>query len=159
MYKSVKFSLKRFLFFMILSLGTGALSALLTMNSTREVFNSIKQPPLTPPAAVFPVVWTILFFLMGISSFIVSGSRSEYKNKALIIFFVQLIINFTWSPLFFIAQMYFAAFICIVLLWIAIIAMIYYFYKVNPVAAFLQIPYLLWVTFAGYLNFMIYRLN
>lgn len=143
---------------LLIPLAVGGLSALLTMGSM-EIYGALKQPPLSPPGFLFPIVWSILFILMGISSYLVYISDSKNKTKALIIYAVQLVFNFFWTIIFFNMQSYLFAFIWLVILWILIIAMIVSFWKISKPAALLQIPYLLWVTFAGYLNLGVYLLN
>ena len=153
--------LKPYIISILVALGTGGLSAFLTKNST-EVYKNINQPPLAPPMILFPIVWLILFILMGISSAIIYTKRSTNPREALsglIIYGLQLIVNFFWSIIFFNMQAYLFAFIWLLLLWVLIIMMILQFRKISPLAAYLQIPYLLWVTFAGYLNIMIFLLN
>lgn len=153
--------IKPYIISIIIALAVGGLSAFLT-RSSMEVYTNIKQPPLAPPSVVFPIVWTILFILMGVSSAMVyvKGRESSVPvSEALKIYALQLILNFFWTIIFFNMQSYLFAFIWLVLLWIAIILMIVSFRKVSPAAAWLQVPYLLWVTFAGYLNLMIYILN
>lgn len=141
-----------------ITLGTGFLSGLISRNGM-ESFKTIKKPVLSPPAIAFPIVWTILFILMGISLYIIWNSEGENKKKALIIFALQLLVNFIWSPVFFNLKSYLGAFIILVVLLVLIVMMIGEFKKLNKTAAYLNIPYLLWVTFAGYLNFSIYLLN
>lgn len=141
-----------------ISLGTGILSALITKNSM-EVYQNLNLPKLAPPSILFPIVWTILFILMGISAYIVHESNSNKKQNALKIYAIQLLINFIWPILFFNLNLYFIAFVWIILLLIFILIMINLFKRISNIAAYLQIPYLLWVTFASYLNFMIYYLN
>ena len=141
-----------------ISLGVGALSGYLTMNSM-SLYNDLVKPPLTPPGWIFPIVWTILFVLMGISAYLIYISDSEEKAQALQMYAIQLMLNFIWSLVFFNMQAYLLAFLILILLWIAIITMIKVFYEINPIAGKLQVPYLLWVTFAGYLNLAIYILN
>lgn len=141
-----------------ISLGVGILSALFTMGSMK-VYKTINQPALSPPSWLFPVVWTILFILMGISAYNVYESDSIYKDISLKVYGVQLVVNFLWSIIFFNGRLYLFSFIWLLLLWSLIIVMIFLFYKVKPIAGYLQIPYLIWVTFAAYLNFMIYILN
>ena len=141
-----------------IALGVGIISALLTKGGM-EAYQNINKPPLNPPMIAFPVVWTILFILMGISSAIIYTKNKAASRNALIIYAVQLAINFFWSIIFFNMQAYLFAFIWLILLWGLIIAMIIEFKKIDLLAAYLQIPYLLWVTFAGYLNFMTYILN
>ena len=141
-----------------ISLGVGALSGYLTKDSM-SLYQELVKPPLTPPGWIFPVVWTILFVLMGISAYLIYVSDSKDKNQALQIYAIQLMLNFIWSLAFFNMQAYLLAFVILILLWISIIAMIKSFYEINPLAGKLQVPYLLWVTFAGYLNLAIYFLN
>ena len=127
-----------------------------------NIYERIMRPALAPPAIVFPIVWTILYTLMGISSARIRLKKEENPElvlDALFAYVIQLILNFFWSLIFFNMQNFLFSLIWLVLLWIAILVMIIRFYRVEPPAALLQIPYLLWVTFAGYLNFMIYQLN
>ena len=142
----------------LLSLGVGGLSALFTRNSM-DVYKDLVKPELAPPSWIFPVVWTILFILMGISAYLVYISDSQYRNSSLKIYAAQLVVNFFWTIIFFNLEMYLLAFVWLLLLWILILLMIASFYKVNKTGAYLMIPYLLWVTFAGYLNLSIYLLN
>ncbi len=137
----------------------GGLSALLTRTGTK-MFETVTKPPLTPPAIVFPIVWSILFALMGISAALVYMSNpSINKNHSLIIYVCQLIVNFFWSIIFFNLKAYGFAFVWILLLLALIVIMIYKFYKVNKLSAVLQIPYLIWVVFATYLTLNIWLLN
>lgn len=145
----------------VIALAVGGISALLTMNNM-DLYSKIEQPALAPPPWLFPVVWTILYVLMGIGAALVYNRKDfkpEETRNALIIYAVNLALNFFWSIIFFNLEAYLFAFIWLVALWIVIIAMIISFRKVSPVAAYMQIPYLLWVTFAGYLNLAIYILN
>ncbi len=153
--------IKPYLISIIIALAVGGLSAFLTRNNM-NIYDRINQPDLAPSPIVFPIVWTILYTLMGISSakiWLQKNEKPELVTDALFAYVVQLILNFVWSLIFFNLQNYLFAFIWLVLLWIVIVIMIMRFYKVSPLAAYLQIPYLIWVTFAGYLNFMIYLLN
>ena len=143
---------------LLIPLGIGGLAAFLTRDSM-QTFESLNQPPLSPPGWLFPVVWTILYILMGIACYIIYNSNSELKKLALGIYGIQLFFNFFWSIIFFNLEMYFLAFIWLVLLWIAVFATIFFFWQTNKKAGYLLIPYLLWVTFAGYLNYMIFLLN
>lgn len=147
-----------YIFFIAVSLLTGALSALIT-RSNMNIFGKIIQPALTPPSVVFPVVWTILFTLMGISAARIFIAN-EYKwNVSLTIWAAQLAVNFLWSIIFFNFQAFLFAFLWLLLLWALIITMIILFYQEDKFASILQVPYLLWVTFAGYLTLSIYLLN
>jgi len=154
----VKVKWKELIVSIAISLGVGALSGYLTKNSM-SLYQELVKPPLTPPGWIFPIVWTILFALMGISAYLIYVSDSKEKNQALQIYAIQLMLNFIWSLAFFNMQAYLLAFVILILLWISIIAMIKVFYEINPLAGKMQVPYLLWVTFAGYLNLVIYLLN
>lgn len=151
-------NLKSLIISILISVGVGAVSALFTMNSM-ATYNNLVKPPLAPPSWVFPVVWTILFILMGISAYLIYISDSPYKNNALKIYAAQLIVNALWSFIFFNLEMYLFAFIWLLFLLVLIVLMIISFSRINKTAAYLQIPYLLWVIFAGYLNLSIYLLN
>ncbi len=152
--------LKPLLINLFIPLTVGGLSALLTMGSMKT-FESINKPPLSPPGWLFPVVWTILFALMGISAYLVyvTSYSKKQKNNAFTVYAVQLIFNFFWSIIFFNMQAYLFAFIWLVILWALILLNIILFYRISKPAGLLLIPYLLWVTFAGYLNFAIYLMN
>lgn len=152
--------LKPLLFNIFIPLAVGGLSALLTMDSM-ETFEKINQPPLSPPGWLFPVVWTILYTLMGIAAYLVytSDKPEKQKKSALIVYGAQLFFNFFWSLIFFGREDYLFAFIWLVILWALILANTILFYRISKPAGILLIPYLLWVTFAGYLNFAIYLLN
>lgn len=143
---------------LLISLGVGGLSALLTMGNM-DIYKYLDKPPLAPPSIVFPIVWTILFILMGISAYLIYNSNSEYKQKALLIYGIQLLVNFIWPIFFFVLNYRLIALFIIIILLILIIIMIIKFYKINKLAAYLQIPYLLWVSFATYLNLGFYILN
>ncbi len=153
--------IKPYVISVAIALAVGGLSALLTRNNM-DVYERINRPFLAPPMIVFPIVWSVLFILMGISSAIVYLNRYrdfDTATSALKIYAFQLVVNFFWSIIFFNLQAYLFAFIWLIVLWILILLMIIQFYKISPLASYLQIPYLLWVTFAGYLTFMIYLLN
>lgn len=152
---------KRLLFICIaIPVIVGMVSALLTRNSM-ELFQSIDKPPLAPPGWLFPVVWTILYVLMGISSYLIlqSGEEREEIRKALTIYGYQLVVNFLWPTFFFNFGWYFFSFLWLVLLWVLVLIMILRFKDINKLAAYMNIPYLVWLTFAGYLNLEIWILN
>lgn len=153
--------IKPFVISIAIALAVGGLSALLTMENM-DIYSRINRPPLSPPSWLFPVVWTILYVLMGIGAALVYN-RKEFKpeavKRALIIYAVNLFLNFFWSIIFFNLEAYLLAFVWLVALWAVIIAMIVSFRRVSPAPAYMQIPYLIWVTFAGYLTFAIYLLN
>lgn len=143
-----------------LPLIVGWISSLITQGSM-EVFETINKPYLSPPGWVFPVVWTILYILMGIASYIVlTSGQSQYKIKmALVVYLIQLAFNFVWPIIFFSAQKYLLAFVWLIILWVLILITTVLFGNISKTAGKLMIPYLLWVTFAGYLNYSIYMLN
>lgn len=143
---------------LLISLGVGGLSALFTMGSM-DIYKYLDKPPLAPPSIVFPIVWTILFILMGISAYLIYESNSENKQSALLIYGIQLLVNFLWPIFFFVLTNRLIALFIIITLLILIVVMIVKFFKINKLAAYLQIPYLIWVAFATYLNLGFYILN
>ena len=145
-----------FIIFILIPLAVGVLSSLFSGNMSYSAFN---KPSFSPPSNLFPIVWTVLYILMGISSYIIYSSNSPNKEKALTTYVIQLFFNFFWSILFFGFSQYLLAFLWLLVLIILILVMIYQFYQIQPLAAYLQIPYLLWCLFAAYLNFTIYMLN
>lgn len=138
-------------------LAVGGLSAWITKDGMKA-FETVNQPPLTPPMWLFPVVWSILFVLMGIASYLVVMQKGE-DMKALTLYTVQLIFNFFWSIWFFNLGWYLFAFLWLVALWILILATTVAFYRISKPAAWLMLPYLVWVAFAGYLNLGVWWLN
>ncbi len=154
-----KSKLKVYGVFLLITGAVGGLSALLT-NMGMESYKAAEKPPLTPPDIVFPIVWSILFTLMAISAARVwLTDNSRLRNHAMIVYFIQLFFNFFWSVLFFNFEAYGLAFLWIIGLWLLILLMIVKFYQADKIAGLLQIPYLLWVTFAAYLNYMVFQLN
>ena len=151
---------KPYLFWILLAETVGGLSGWLTREGTKIYQQTIVQPPLSPPGWVFPVVWTILFALMGISAArIYLAPPSRERSRGLNLFIAQLVVNFFWSPIFFNLQAFGFAFLWLLMLWGLVLWMIFTFRKVDPTAAKLQIPYLLWLTFAAYLNLGVWYLN
>lgn len=146
----------------LIPLIVGGVSAFLTMPAMKE-FGKLNQPPLSPPSWLFPVVWTILYILMGIASYLIYINKNTYfyeeRDKALIYYVLQLIFNFVWSILFFNMKWFVFAFIWLLVLWGLILLLIINAKKVNKITLYLLLPYLLWVTFAGYLNLSIAILN
>lgn len=136
----------------------GGLSALFTMSSM-NLYETINTPPLSPPGWIFPIVWSILFILMGIASYIIWESKSPNSKTAFIVYAAQLIVNFMWSIVFFNIRAYSFAVVVIIALIILICLNIFYFSKIKGSAGLLLIPYLLWVAFATYLNIAIAILN
>ena len=151
---------KPYLLFIALSEAVGALSGLLSRDGMKLYATQITKPALSPPGWLFPAVWVILYALMGISAArIFLSEPSSERNKGLNLFVIQLIVNFFWSLIFFNAQAFGFAAIWLILLWILVLCMIFTFRKVDTLAAWLQIPYLIWLTFAAYLNLGVWLLN
>lgn len=156
----MKIDKKRLIICLAIPLVVGGAAGLLTMNSM-EAFEALNQPPLSPPGWLFPVVWTVLYVLMGIASYLVSVSDApqEEKARALWTYGIQLAFNFLWPIAFFNLKWYLFAFLWLVILWILILITALRFGQIRKPAGYLLVPYLLWVAFAGYLNLGIYLLN
>ena len=146
-------------FWLLLTEAVGGAAALLTRRGMEDYKSSVLKPPLSPPAVVFPIVWAILYALMGVGAARVDLREHPDQRRALTLYWVQLGANFLWSILFFGAEAFGAAFIWLLLLWVLILLMILAFRPIDKTAANLQIPYLLWVAFAGYLNAGVWLLN
>lgn len=145
---------------LLLPLAVGGISSLLSGNMA-QLYTQLNQPPFSPPGWVFPVVWTILYLLMGYASARVfrADDAPRDKRRALTVYFLQLAVNGLWSVLFFRLQWFLAALVWIVLLWALIVQTMRLFSRVDEGASDLLIPYLLWVTFATYLNFGFWLIN
>ncbi len=140
----------------LLPIIVGAIVGLIT--SGYMDYRDMIKPPLSPPGIVFPIVWTILYILMGISYFLATKDNEDNKELDQI-YLLQLLVNFMWPIIFFVLEMYFTAFLWIILLLILVIVMIKELLKVNKISGYLQIPYLIWLLFATYLNLGITLLN
>ena len=155
----MKLQWKKLLVCLGIPLAVGGLSALLSggMGGYRE----LNQPPLAPPGWVFPVAWAVLYLLMGYASYriITAGTDKRQTKQALIAYGIQLVLNFLWSPIFFGLEWRLTAFWILLLLWVAIYVTIRKFSRIDERAGDLLLPYILWVTFAGYLNLGVYFLN
>ena len=155
----MKIDWKKLIICVAIPLAVGGLAAFLTMGAMDD-FGSLKQPPLSPPGWLFPVVWTILYTLMGVASYFVLTSGKPARSKtALTVYGVQLFFNFLWSIIFFDLGWYLFAFFWIIALWLLIILTTVLFRRISKPAGYLMIPYILWVSFAAYLNLGIYILN
>ena len=151
---------KAYLCWIVLTEAVGALSGWLTKDGAKFFNEVVTKPPFSPPAAVFPVAWFILYLLMGIGAArIYLQPASETRSRALFLYAVQLAFNFLWSIVFFNFRLYLFSFIWLILLWMLILAMTLTFRKLDVPASRMQIPYLLWVLFAGYLNLGVWVLN
>lgn len=143
-----------------IAVGVGALSGLLSVSGMANYSESTLKPALTPPGWAFGLVWTILYTLMGISAARIWLTEDNLKrSRGLNLYVAQLIVNFFWSLIFFNAQAFGFAVFWLLLLWVLVILMILQFYRVDRLAALLQIPYLIWLTFAAYLNIGVWLLN
>ena len=143
-----------------LPLLVGGVAGVFTAEAIPEWYASLNQPSFNPPNWVFGPVWTTLYIIMGVSFFMVWRiEKSEVRNRAFAAFFIQLFLNFLWSFFFFYLKNIGLALSEIILLWVSIAVMIYTFYRVKPVLAYTNIPYLLWVSFATALNAAYFSLN
>ena len=150
---------KKLLICLAIPLAVGGLGALL--GGGMDTYQTLNQPPLSPPGWLFPIVWTILYLLMGWASYriLVSDAPREERKKALTFYGIQLFLNFLWPVVFFGLGWYWAAFILLLVLWVMIYLTMHLFGLIDDTAENLLIPYLLWVTFAGYLNLGVALLN
>lgn len=141
------------------ALVAGGIGALL--GGKMNDFATINKPWFSPPAIVFPITWTILYVLMGISTYLICKNKTDkkFKKRACLIYLAQLLVNVLWTPLFFRFKLYLFSFFWILLLILLVGIMTIKFYKIKPIAGYLQIPYILWLIFASILNFSIYLLN
>ena len=162
---SKKVNVLKLIVAIIIPLTIGILSSFITKHAMMT-FNAMKKPPLAPPGILFPIVWSILYVMMGISSYILYESdtkngtmNSKIKNKCRSLYVVQLVFNFFWSIIFFKSKLYVLAFMWLIILWLLVFALIVESKKINKIASCLLIPYLVWMTFAAYLNIGIAILN
>jgi tryptophan-rich sensory protein len=145
---------------LLLPPGVGAIAGLYTAKAIPGWYATLNQPSFNPPNWIFGPVWTTLYIVMGISLFLIwKLPASKQRNQAILLFMVQLALNFCWSFFFFYFKMIGVALIDILALWIMIVIMLTRFYKLKPLAAYINIPYLLWVTFATALNAAYFLLN
>lgn len=143
-----------------LPLGLGAIAGLFTSAAVPGWYATLNRPSFSPPNWLFGPVWTLLYILIGFSFFFIwKQTESKERNIAIFVFIIQQVLNFAWSFIFFYFNLIGFALIEIILLWISIIIMIVLFYKIKPIAAYINIPYFLWVTFATILNAGYYFLN
>ncbi len=155
----MKFDLKRLIINLLIPLSVGGLATLLSGGMSD--YKTLNQPPLSPPGWIFPIVWTVLYLLMGYSAYRVqvSGKDTATIRKALIPYGIQLLLNFIWPIVFFGFHWYLTAFFILVALWVMIYVTIHQFDALDDLAGNLLLPYILWVTFAGYLNLGVFLLN
>ena len=151
---------KQLIIAVLIPLAVGGVSALLTRGGMMT-FNTLQKPPLSPPAWVFPVVWTLLYILMGVASYLVATATTSGidKDSALSVYALQLAFNFLWSIIFFNLEMYRFALVWLLLLLLLVIITAVRFYRINKAAGLLLVPYIVWLIIAAYLNFQIVLLN
>ncbi len=151
----------KFLFTVLLCEGAGIIGSFFTTPAIDSWYTTLAKPSFNPPNWIFALVWTALFFLMGVALYLVFQEKSKGKNiqTALLVFFGQLALNVLWSVLFFGMHNPFLAFVEIIVLWFGILMTIFYFAKISKTAAWLLAPYILWVSFAGYLNYSIWQIS
>lgn len=156
----MKIQWKPFIISLAIPLVVGALAGILS-GGGMQAYSQLNQPPLSPPGWVFPIVWSALYLLMGYASYRIYTADADrtQKRNALILYGVQLFLNFLWPLIFFGLEWYLTAFWLLLLLWIAIFLTIRAFSAIDERAGDLLIPYILWVSFAGYLNLGVYLLN
>lgn len=156
----MKIKLKELIYAIAIPLALGGLSGFLTRNSM-STFDTMEKPPLSPPGWLFPVVWTILYILMGVASYLVYTSFAPRRKKqnALIFYALQLLFNILWPFFFFTFELFTFSFVWLIIMWALIIITCLMFWKISKPSAYLLIPYIVWVTFAAYLNLGIAILN
>lgn len=156
----MKINIGRLVVCIAIPLLVGGVAGFLTRNSM-ETFALLEKPPFAPPAWLFPVAWTILYILMGIASYLVLEADVDLQEKqnAINVYFYQLIVNFLWPVFFFNLGWYLFAFFWLILLWVLVWITFRRFYEISRLAGYLLVPYLLWLTFAGYLNLGVWNLN
>lgn len=151
-------NIKKILFYIFITFIIGNFFTIFIMDSF-QIYNTIDKPFLSPNKIVFPIVWSVLYILMGISIYVVSESNYLDKDKGYLLYILQLIVNSIWPLFFFKFKSFFISILIILLLVYLVIKMILQFYKINKLSAYLQIPYLLWLIFATYLNLGVLLLN
>ena len=150
---------KRLIIAIVIPLAVGGISSLIVNGGFKTYSESVTKPPLSPSDWIFPVVWTVLYILMGISSYLVFEKDKSEAKQPLALYAIQLAMNFMWPIFFFLLNAYLFSFIWLTVLWAPVIAMTVIFYRVSRLAGLLQIPYILWLAFAAYLNLSVFLLN
>lgn len=151
-------NIKKIISYIVITLLVGSFFTLFIMDSF-NIYNTMDKPFLSPNKIVFPIVWSVLYILMGISLYIISESKYLNKDKSYLLYILQLLVNSVWPLFFFKFRLFFVSFLIVLLLIYLVIKLILEFYKINKLAAYLQIPYLLWLIFASYLSLGVFLLN
>ena len=152
-----KIDIKKLIFYIFITLLIGGLPSIFVIKN--DTYDTLNKPPLSPPPILFPIVWTILFILMGISIYRVMVSDNSSKKEGKLIYFIQLIVNALWTVIFFGLNEYFLAFLWILMLILLVVTMLIVFSKIDKISTYINIPYLIWLLFACYLNFGVFILN
>lgn len=155
----ISVKLKKLIKNIAIPLAVGGIAGFLTKNDVKEFMATAQKPSFMPPGWLFPVAWTILYILMGFAAYMVETSPKANNTRAFIFYYAQLFFNFCWSFIFFSQGLYLFALVWIIILLFLIIITTIKFYQTEPKAAYLMIPYILWVSFATVLNYSIYTLN
>ena len=152
-----KIDIKKLIFYILITLLIGGLPSIFVIKN--DTYDTLNKPQFSPPPILFPIVWTILFILMGISIYRVMVSDNSSKKEGKLIYFIQLIVNALWTVIFFGLNEYFLAFLWILMLILLVVTMLIVFSKIDKISTYINIPYLIWLLFACYLNFGIFVLN
>lgn len=153
----MKIDWKKLIIITVITFIVGTFFSFFTMNSM-DTFKDLSKP-INVPGVLFPIVWSILYLLMSISCYLIVQSNDKDKKEGIILYAIQLVINSLWTLIFFGFGAYLLSFIWIIILLIVVIIMLAKFYNINKIAMYINIPYVLWLLFAAYLNLGIYLLN
>lgn len=156
----MKIDLKKLIKNLAIPLAVGLIAGFLTRGGVEEFNKTADKPFFMPPAIIFPIAWTVLYVLMGIATYFIELSpQRENKAYAMKLYYIQLGFNFLWSFIFFSWGSYLLALLWLIAMLILIVITTLEFYKIEPKAAYFMVPYVIWVAFAGVLNFSVYLLN
>ncbi len=153
-----KHNIKKLIFYILTPLILGMIVGKINMGNN-DIYAQLIKPDFMPPSYVYGIVWTVLYLLMGYSAYLISISNLQLKNEALYIYYLQLAVNLAWPYLFFNQGMILFSFIWIMLLIVIVFTMVKLFYQINKKSGLINIPYIIWLFFAGYLNYTLYILN
>ncbi len=155
----INIDFKKLLKNLAIPLGVGFLASFLIRDGVDFFNESVNKPAFSPPAFLYPIAWTILYISMGIAAYITETGKNKADNKPFIFYFSQLAVNFLWPLVFFNLRWYFLSIIVIIALLVLVVLTFVEFFKVNKIAGYLLIPYILWLLFATALNIGVYVLN
>ena len=152
-------SFSKLLFLVLLCLAVGQIGVFFTTAQAYDWYNALSKPLWTPPTLLFPLVWSLIYIVMAVAAWLVWREKNENYRRALIFWTIQLLLNGLWMPLFFGQQGLLVSLILMDILWLFLAFTAYLFYKQSRLAGILMIIYLVWITFAGILNFLIWQMN